>query len=72
MPDIAMCNIDKCPLSAACYRHADSGATPTDYQTYFDFNENDGSAFEVATSRCGYFIAANNLALPFDAEGPQT
>ena len=36
MSGITMCDADECPLSIACYRHADSGTRPDPhYQSYW-------------------------------------
>ena len=36
MPDISMCQNDKCKINKECYRYM---AIPSGYQSYADFNE---------------------------------
>ena len=42
MPDIAMCQNEKCSRRKDCYRYT---ANPSVYQTYSDFNEKDCKYF---------------------------
>ena len=42
MPDISMCQNEKCKLKIECYRYM---AKPSNYQSYANFNEDN----------CGYF-----------------
>jgi len=37
MPDITMCNNDKCPLSEHCKRHPDSGTVSGEHQSWCEF-----------------------------------
>ena len=43
MPDISMCQNDKCKVNKQCYRYM---AIPSGYQSYADFNQ----------ENCGYFM----------------
>jgi len=41
MPDITMCNNDKCPMKKKCKRHMDSGTIPSSFQSWsrFEYRE---------------------------------
>ena len=47
MPDISMCNNEKCDKKNECYRYM---AIPNSWQSYADFDEKD----------CGYFMPIGN------------
>jgi hypothetical protein len=42
MPDISMCQNDKCKVNKECYRYM---AIPSGYQSYANFNENNCVSF---------------------------
>jgi len=42
MPDISMCQNEKCKLKMECYRYM---AVPSSWQTYADFNEENCESF---------------------------
>jgi hypothetical protein len=48
MPDISMCQNDKCNLNKECYRYM---AIPSSYQSYADFNENNCESFTPINGR---------------------
>ena len=42
MPDISMCQNEKCKVKTECYRYM---AIPSNYQLYADFNEKNCESF---------------------------
>ena len=42
MPDISMCANEMCKRRSECYRYT---ATPSDYQSYMEFDDNDCEYF---------------------------
>ena len=53
MPDIAMCNNQKCPVKFNCYRFV---ATPNKYQYYQNFSH----IASPELDGCSYFIENKN------------
>ena len=42
MPDITMCINEKCVKRFICKRHEDSGTKPSEWQSYAEFDNNNG------------------------------